>query len=231
MLKNILIIGGTSGIGLSLATYYSQAGHQVCVTGRKDPGLENVQFFRLCITGSSSDLSRDLDLLVNLFPAVHTLIYSAGFLQRSSIDDLDDDALVTMANIGLVAPMLLAARLKPLAPTPLKIMLVTSSSQYTPRALEPAYAATKAGLGMLGASLARDSAIGKVLVVAPAGTQTPFWDNTQEDTSTMLEPGWVAQQVVALSGGAFKYRYAKLLRHPARVEVVETLDSKFNSID
>ena len=231
MVKNILIIGGTSGIGLALATHYSQAGHKVCVTGRKDPYLENVLFFPLCITASSTDLSRDLDSLVKVFPGVHTLVYSAGFLQRSTIDDLDDDALLTMSYIGLVAPMLLAARLKPLAPTPLKIMLVTSSSQYTPRALEPAYAATKAGLGMLGASLARDSAIGKVLVVAPAGTRTPFWDNTQEDTSTMLDPDWAAQQIVELSGGAVKYRYAKLQRNPARVEVVETLDNKFNSSD
>ena len=42
-----------------------------------------------------------------------------------------------------------------------------------------------------------------------------------------LEPSWVANQIVALSSGNFKYKYAKLLRDPNRVEVVECLDNYF----
>lgn len=83
---------------------------------------------------------------------------------------------------------------------------------------------------MLGASLVRDPGIGKVLVAAPSGIRKGFWKNTTEDTSTMLDPGWTAGQIVALSGGPFKFKYAKILRDPARVEVVDHLDNEFNPI-
>ncbi len=230
MTKTILIVGGTSGVGLQLAQHYVAGGHRVCVTGRRNPGLLGAQFQALPIGPSAEALSSEIDGLVSAFPGVQTLIYAAGFLQRGTIDTLDDAALSTMMNVGLLAPAMLAARLKSQAPTPLKLILITSSSQYTPRAQEPAYAATKAGLAMLGASLVRDPGIGKVLVAAPSGIQTPFWAGTNEDTTTMLDPGWVASQIVELSSGAFKYRYAKLLRNPARTEIVETLDSSFSPI-
>jgi len=230
MKKSILIVGGTSGVGLHLARHYVTEGHRVCVTGRRDPGLEGAQFHSLSIGPSPQSLASEIDRLASAYPGVQTLIYAAGFLQRGAIQTLDDDALSTMTNVGLLAPAMLAARLAPLAPAPLKLMLITSSSQYTPRAEEPAYAATKAGLAMLGASLVRDPGFGKVLVVAPSGIKTPFWDGTSEDTTTMLDPAWVSDQIVQLSSGAFKYRYAKLLRNPPRVEVIESLDNEFAPI-
>jgi len=231
MTKTILILGGSSGTGLHLARHYVAEGHRVCITGRRVPDLPGALFHPLDITADAGVLGRDLDGLVAAVPGVQTLILAAGYLQRGPVERLDDSALRTMTNLGLLAPMMLAARLKPRAPTPLKLMLITSSSAYTPRPMEPAYAATKAGLAMLGASLARDPGIGKVLVVAPSGIATPFWAGTDEDTTTMLDPAWVAGRIVDLSSGAFKYRHARLLRNPARVEVLETLDDRFRPVD
>jgi NAD(P)-dependent dehydrogenase (short-subunit alcohol dehydrogenase family) len=228
--KNILIVGGSSGIGKSLAKHYIAEGHSVCIAGRKNPNLAGACFHPLDMTENTSNLGRDIDQLLADFPAVNTLIYAAGYLQRGHIDDIGDCDLQTMVNVGLLAPMMLAQRLKHSTDTPLKIMLITSSSQYTPRELEPAYCATKSGLGMLGASLVRDRGIGKVLVVAPSGINTPFWAGTDENTETMLDPEWVCDQIVALSSGAFKYKYAKLLRNPARSQIVECLDNDFQHI-
>lgn len=230
MTKNILIVGGSSGVGLELARHYIAEGHTVAITGRTAPEGLAAQFIPFAMTASSERLVADIDGVVSAFGQVQTLIYAAGFLQRGTIDALDDSALLTMAHVGLVAPMMLVSRLKPLAPTPLKVMLITSSSQYTPRPLEPAYTATKAGLGMLGASLARDPAIGKVLVAAPSGIRTRFWAGTPDDTSAMLDPVWVANQIVELSSGPYKYRFAKLLRGPARTEIEETLDNDLNPV-
>lgn len=230
MKKNILIVGGTSGVGLELARHYTAEGHNVCVTGRKRPDLQGVTFHELSITHDPIRLAQDIDRVLGRFESVHTLVYSAGFLQRGHIDVLSDEALRTMVNVGLLAPMMLIQRLKIKSEYPLKIMLITSSSQYTPREYEPAYCATKSALGMLGASLVRDKGLGKVLVAAPSGIRTPFWDHTKEDIETMLDPSWVSDRIIELSSGAFKYKFAKILRHPPRVEVVECLDNDLAKI-
>lgn len=47
----------------------------------------------------------------------------------------------------------------------------------------------------------------------------------------MLDVKWVSDKIVELSSGAFKYKYAKILRNPARVEIQETLDNELNPID
>jgi len=223
--KNILIVGGSSGVGKELASHYISDGHVVCITGRKNPGLEGAYFQEFAITGRSDELGADMDRVLGNFSKVNTLIYAAGYLQRGHINTLSDSDLQTMVNVTLLSPMMLVQRLKTRAASPLKVMLITSSSQYTPRELEPAYCATKSGLGMLGASLVRDRGIGKVLVAAPSGIKTPFWDGADEDTETMLDAGWVADRIVELSGGMFKYKYAKILRNPARVEIVECLNN------
>ncbi len=229
MKKNILIVGGSSGVGLDLAKHYVADGHSVCITGRCDPQLQGAKFHHLDI--GAGEMSAQLDELLNGFSDIHTVIYAAGFLQRGRIETLDDGALTSMVNLGLLVPMMLVARLKPIAPTPLKVMLIGSSSGYTPRPNEPAYAAAKAGLSMFGASIARDPEIGKVLVAAPSGINTRFWAGTDEDTSTMLQSRWVAEQIVDLSSGAFKYKYAKILRDPSRVEVVDCYDNAFQPIN
>jgi short-subunit dehydrogenase len=63
-------------------------------------------------------LAKGIDDLVAAFQDVHTLVYAAGFLQRGLIEALADEALLTMTNVGLVAPMMLAARLKPFGAPP-----------------------------------------------------------------------------------------------------------------
>lgn len=230
MKKKFLIVGGSSGVGLELAKHYASIGHHVTITGRTRPELDGVDFQNFCVTDDAARLAQDTDRLVAQVEHVHTLIYCAGFLQRGHIDRLDDADLFAMTNVGLLAPMMLVQRLKRRSDWPLKVMLVTSSSQFTPREREPAYCATKAGLGMFGASLARDQALGKVLVVAPSGIDTPFWSGADEQVQTMLDPHWVSQKIVELSGGHFKYKCAKLMRNPARVDVLECLANDMSPI-
>lgn len=224
MKKRILIVGGTSGLGLEIAKRYTLDAHTVCVTGRKNPNLPGATYQELAIGHEPSQLAKDIDRVLSNFENVNTLVYAAGFLQRGHIDEFSDGDLGAMVNVGLLAPAMLVQRLKRLSRTPIKVMLVTSSSQYTPREFEPMYCATKSALAMLGASLVRDREIGKVLVVAPSGIKTPFWQETKENTDTMLDPKWVSDKTIELSGGNFRYKFAKILRDPMRVEVVECLD-------
>ncbi len=49
-----------------------------------------------------------------------------------------------------------------------------------------------------------------------------FWENSLRDTSTMLDPAWVAKKVIDHHRGEFKYKFIRILREDPRVEVVET---------
>ena len=218
-------------MGLDLAKHYVKEGHTVFLTGRHDPELAGSTYTELAINSDNHDLTRSIDRVLEKIPKVNTLIYTAGYNQRAHIDELSDAEIAQMTNVGLLAPMLLVQRLKNNLNTPLKVMLLTSSSQYTAREHESVYCATKAGLGMFGEALVLDKKIGKVLVVAPSGMKSTFWRNTDVDVSGMLETQWVADQVVELSSGKFKYKFAKILRDPGRVIVEQCLDENLNLID
>lgn len=214
MKKNFLIVGGTSGVGLELAWHYVADGHTVAVTGRTPVDVPGASVHEFNVTDDRVRLAGDMDHLLAQVPVVHTLIYCEELRQTGRIESLDDDDICASLNIGLLAPAMLIQRLKRRSDWPLKTMLVTSNAQHTPLELEPVHSATQAGLGMFGASLVRDKALGKVLVTA---------------VDEGLETLWVAQQIVELSSGSFKYKSAKLLSDPAQVEVIECLDNDLNA--
>ena len=92
MKKKILIIGGTSGVGLELAKYYATDGHTVCVTGSRSPDIDGIQFQELAIGDDANQLVAGVNRVLAGFEGVNTLVYSAGFLQRGHIDELSDSA-------------------------------------------------------------------------------------------------------------------------------------------
>ncbi len=216
---NALIIGGSSGLGLELGLLLSKT-HHVIVTGRRDPENANVEFISLDLS-KIDQLPKSLDRLVYDLPEIDVLIYAAGFYQEGNISDVSDDGILEMTSVGFVAPAMLLQRIMKKQDTLANFIAITSTSQWTPRLLEPIYNGTKAGLGMLGNSVSLDERIGKVMVAGPAGMATRFWEKSPRDMTTMLDPKWVAEQISDQYTEEFKYKFIKILRGPARVEVVE----------
>ena len=217
---NTLIIGGSSGLGLELALKLAP-NYEVTVTGRRDPKNEHVTFRTLDLS-ARSQFSDDLDTFVTQLPQIDLLIYAAGFYQEGDISHVSDEDIANMTNVGLMAPAMLLQRLLKKQDKLSGFIAITSTSQWTPRPLEPVYTAVKAGLAMLANSVSCDERVGKVLVAGPAGMNTRFWENNPRDLSTMLDPTWVAQQVLDQYSGNFNYKFARIMRGPARVEIVET---------
>jgi hypothetical protein len=76
---------------------------------------------------------------------------------------------------------------------------------------------------MFANSLSLDKRVKKTLVAGPAGTKTKFHASRHDvDMSTYLEPDWVAQQIAEALGGDFSYKYIRILRDPAHVEIQES---------
>jgi short-subunit dehydrogenase len=217
---NTLIIGGTSGLGLELAKDYAELGNGVYITGRRDPGETGLHFEEFSL--STPDLPERIGQLVMKLPEVNSLVYAAGYFQEGLITDLTEPQIEEMIDVGgrglLYAVRAVLNKQGALG----ELATITSTSQWTPRRLEPVYNFVKAGAAHFSNAVAADGRVDKVLVVGPAGMDTAFWDGTDHDTSTMLDPAWVAAEVMKLREGNYNYRFAKILRDPARVEIAET---------
>lgn len=218
----VLVIGGTSGLGAELAQRYVQCGeHQVVVTGRADRNQAGVIFRRLSIDSNHAYMHSQMTTLLCDIPSVHALIYAAGSRQMGRIDQLGGSAADEMVAISLLAPIMLVRMILDQHKVLPLLTVITSTSAYTPRELEPFYTATKAGLGMLANSLSLDPRFLKTLVVAPGGMNTRFWNGSDMDRSTLLDPAWVADQIMEQSRDAFKYKFIKIPREPREVQVAE----------
>ncbi|MBI2329988.1 SDR family NAD(P)-dependent oxidoreductase [Candidatus Daviesbacteria bacterium] len=218
-----LVIGGTSGLGLELATLlHSKNNFGVYVTGREKPENEQIKFIHLNIGPDTNLLPSRINNIISDLPQTDLLVYAAGFYQEGSMKQLTDEDITKMVNVGLVAPMLILNRILNRQNKLPGVMAITSTSQWTPRIDEPIYTAVKAGFGMFANSLSLDPQVGKVLVAGPAGMKTNFWLETEKDTSNMLEPAWVAKQIYQLYfEDNFKYKCVRILREPPRIEILE----------
>lgn len=220
MQKRALIIGGTSGLGFEIAKKLNHE-YEVHITGRRSRGDILYPHQQHYLPLDADNLLDTLNSLFSKIKHIDLLVYAAGFFQSGLIGELNRSSIEHMIHVGLSAPAIALNKLLARQRTLPGFIAITSTSEWTPRPNEPVYTAVKAGLGMLARSVSHDSHIQRTLVVAPAGMKTNFWRNTEQDTSTMLNPEWVAEQIMTLWETSYSYQYAKILREPARVEITE----------
>lgn len=207
-------------MGLELARCLSLSGREVIVTGRRDPKTDFATFVKLDL--SISDIAHTVDTLVAALPQIDTMIYAAGYFQEGTITDLSYEQIEEMISVGgrgliYVTKSLLAKQ----GALP-ELITITSTSQWTPRKLEPIYNFVKAGAGQFSNSMAEDGRVAKVMVAGPAGMRTEFWEGIpRHDLDKMLDPLWVAEQIMTARKEDYKFKYIRILREPARLEEVE----------
>lgn len=215
MSKTVLIVGGTSGLGLELARQL-KGDHDVVIVGRQNPNEPGTTFIPVMLDGI--DTHGELEGMLLRIQPVDLLIYAAGFGQEKKLTGISEEEIDAMIKVGLRAPIQLLQMIFLLQGTLPGFIAITSTAQFTPRPLESVYCATKAGLGMFAESIAMDERMRKTLVVAPGGMQTPFRKGTSNDTTGWLDPKWVAEQIIDIWGAPFSYKMIRILRGPARVE-------------
>jgi NAD(P)-dependent dehydrogenase (short-subunit alcohol dehydrogenase family) len=218
-MMNTLIVGGSSGLGLALAKEFANQGNEVIVTGRTKPDVDFVKFEKLDL---SLKPAAAIKKMVSGLPKVNRLVYSAGFYQDGRVTDLSEEQIEEMLNVAGTGLIFFMRELLLKQDSLDELITITSTSQWTPRKKEPIYNFAKAGTGMFSNAMAEDGRVGKVLVAGPSGMRTKFWDGVERnDLDKMLDKEWVSQQIVKSLEGTFKYKFIKLLRQPARVEVAD----------
>jgi uncharacterized oxidoreductase len=184
--RTILITGGTSGIGLELATQLIARGNTVIVTGRD---LDRLEVARRAVPGLhafQSDVSDPTSIeslyktVSGRFPAFNTLMSNAGTMRNIKLGhqrQLSD--LTAEVDGNLKGPMWMTQAFLPLLlrQTDSLIVNVSSGLAFIPFPAAPIYSASKAALHAytqcLRAQLA-DTCV-SVVELAPPGTETPLF--------------------------------------------------------
>lgn len=216
-----LIIGGTSGLGLKLAQAAAKAGEEVIVTGRRELKDTHIAYQKFDL--AEPELPARMKTLIQSLPTITTLVYAAGYFQDGRVTDLSTEQIEEMIDVGGRGLIYAMKEILEKQGSLNELVTITSTSQWTPREREPIYNFVKAGAAHFSNAMTEDGRVSKVLVAGPAGMDTAFWDGVERDDSAdLLNPEWVANEVMSLREGIYKYRFAKILREPARVEIIET---------
>lgn len=211
-----LIVGGSKGLGKELACRFHYASDVVHVASRSPLGQNGVTDHTFDATADTA--ADDIDRILGEIGAVDRFFYLAGAADGGLLDEFSPDAIGRSITVNFTAAVLWLRALLFRQGSLEQCVLVTSTSATTPRGREPVYSAAKAGLRMLGRSLAQDERVKSVCIIAPAGMDTTFW--APHRRLNFLDPSWVADEAFQVIIGRKPFREVKILRDPPRVEEV-----------
>jgi uncharacterized oxidoreductase len=194
--NTILITGGTSGIGLELATQLLKLENTVIITGRDQAKLDQTKLKFPKIHTYKSDVS-DPAAIINLyeqvtkqFPDLNFIINNAGEMRKLDLHDKALDDINREIGINLSGPIRMIQQFLPHLQTKKNaaIMNVTSGIALVPFPLAPIYGATKSGLQSytksLRVQLKRDNI--KVFELVAPGANTPLNDKFLGDVDPKM---------------------------------------------
>jgi uncharacterized oxidoreductase len=153
--RTVLITGGTSGIGLELATELHERGNTVIITGRDPAKLEAAKLALPGVHTFVSDVSDPRaiatlhDSMLLHFPALDILINNAGIMRNLNLNTPRDLLDVTREiDINLSGPVRMIQQFLPhlKARRGALIVNVSSGLAFVPLPISPVYCATKAAL-------------------------------------------------------------------------------------
>ncbi|WP_428392814.1 SDR family oxidoreductase [Lichenicoccus sp.] len=183
--RTILITGGSSGIGLALATQLARRGNTLILTGRDGAKLDAARRALPSVHTMVSDVSDPAAIAdlhgraIAAFPALDTLVNNAGIMRSLALDaprDLLD--LTREIDCNLSGPLRMVQQFLPqLASRPEALIVnVSSGLAFVPLPSTPIYCATKAALHAYTLSLRAQLAGSRVRVVelAPPAVDTPL---------------------------------------------------------
>jgi NAD(P)-dependent dehydrogenase (short-subunit alcohol dehydrogenase family) len=176
MSKNVVIIGGTSGIGLHTAKYLRKNGYEVLVAGRKPLKAEGINYLQIDVTDESS-----IKQFFNSIPFknIDSIIYSAGITTpQKNIQNFDKDEYMRVHDVNLLGAILtFKYAYRFLKETKGNVVVVNSIASRTFSKFSGfEYTVSKAGLSGLVRQLSVEWAKDMVLInsINPSMVETPM---------------------------------------------------------
>jgi NAD(P)-dependent dehydrogenase (short-subunit alcohol dehydrogenase family) len=185
--RNVVIIGGNSGIGLSAARAFAQEGARVVITGRSPETLQRaaleIGHGAVAIRSDIGAVRQIKELFAQLAPLlghIDVLFVNAGIGAFQPIEKVTEEDWDTLHGINLKGVFFTVQQSLPLLRPGSAIVLTGSIGALKGIPTGSVYAASKAGLRALGRCFAAEL-VGKgirVNVVSPGPTETPIIGRT-----------------------------------------------------
>ena len=161
--KNVVITGGSSGLGLAAAQYLVDNGARVLVTGRNPDVLEDAGR-RLGANGitvrSDTSSPSDIDALAERvraeFGTVHALVLNAGIGSFDPFDAVTEQTFDDVFAINVKGPFFTVQKLVPLLTEGSGVVLTTSIANQTGWDALSVYSASKAALRSMARTLSKE---------------------------------------------------------------------------
>lgn len=229
--KNILIVGASSGIGLSLAQKLQKKGANLILASRNKPDLSgDFQYIKLDVLDMKDELKELPDTL-------HGLAYCPGSINLKPFQSIKENDYINDFRLNTVgAAMVIQQSLKALKNAKgASIVLFSTVAANTGLSFHASIASAKGALQGFGLSLAAELAAKQIRVnlIAPSLTDTPLAENLlsnedkkeasnkrhpigrygkAEDISNAAsflldsENSWITGQILGVDGGMEKIR-------------------------
>ncbi|MGR2753262.1 SDR family NAD(P)-dependent oxidoreductase [Agromyces arachidis] len=193
--RTLVVFGGSSGIGASIARLAADTGAHVFAFSRSTTGTDVTDRAAVRRALHAASATGRIDYVV----------VTAGALAIAPLADLDENTLRSTLHVNLLAPAEIAQEALPfLAQSGGHLLLFTSSSYTRGRAGYSLYSATKAGVVNLTQALADEwTPLGvRVNCINPQRTRTPMRTNAfgEEPAHTLLDPDDVARASLSVLG-------------------------------
>ena len=214
MKKISVISGGTSGLGLGIASFLIKSGKNVLILGKNNNKLADASLrlkktsknslteSMICNVGIEEDIKKvGKFLAVNSFE-VEYLFNNAGMGLFTKAHNSTSALIDTVFEANLKGMILLTSEILRLTPEEqeLTIVNIMSTSALFGRAEETIYCAAKWGARGYTEALRTElkGAKRNIIAVYPGGMKTDFWNipGQNRDISTFMDPAEVAEKIV-----------------------------------
>ncbi|MET0703032.1 MAG: SDR family oxidoreductase [Mycobacterium sp.] len=179
--KNVVITGGSSGLGLAAAQYLVDNGARVLVTGRHQEALDTAGRLLgpdgITVQSDASSLP-EIDALAERvkseFGAVHALVVNAGIGSFDPFDEVTEQTFDRVFAINTKGPFFTVQKLAPLLAEGSGVVLTTSTANQSGWDALSVYSASKAALRSMARTLSRELLPRKIRVnaISPGSIDT-----------------------------------------------------------
>jgi NAD(P)-dependent dehydrogenase (short-subunit alcohol dehydrogenase family) len=194
--KKVVIIGGTSGMGLATAKMLLDGGASVLVTGRSQEGLDSAQKElgnEVIVVASDARSLTDLDALASRvkaqFDTLDLLFVNAGFSIPTPLDNVTEAIYDEMFNLNSKGPFFAVQKFAPLINRGGAVVLTTSVANVKGLPGQSTYGAAKAALRSFARTLAAELAPREIRVnaITPGPIDTPILNKVFPDKNVVAQ--------------------------------------------